>query len=68
MYLNSKNEQHKQISLVAAIISLLIMGTSVIPTQAIVQAQRDTADEKRSIQQETNAQSAYQKAVRITCA
>jgi hypothetical protein len=61
MYLNSKNEQHKQISLVAAIISLLIMGTSVIPTQAIVQAQRDTQGEKQSIKEETTAQSASQK-------
>jgi hypothetical protein len=48
--------------LAAAIISLLVMGTSVSPMQSNVYAQTDTADEKRSIQQETTAQSANQKA------
>ena len=38
------------------------MGTSVFPMQAIVQAQRDNPDEKQSIKEETNSQSAKQKA------
>jgi hypothetical protein len=51
----------RNILMVTAIITLLFIGTKALPMQTIVQAQRDTQDEKRSIKQETTAQSANQK-------
>src|SRR5919112_4617765 len=53
----------RNILMVTAIITLLFIGTKALPMQTIVQAQRDTQDEKRSIKQETTAQSANQKSV-----
>jgi len=51
----------KNILLLAAIMSLLVMGTTVLPMQTIAQAQKDTKDLKQSIKDQTAAQSANQK-------
>ena len=57
----------KNILLVTAIISILVMGTSVPPTQTNAQTQKDTQGEKKSIQKEQTHRPRINKQVRITC-
>jgi hypothetical protein len=52
----------KNILLLTVIMSLLVIGTTVLPTQTNVQAQKEPKDRNQSIKEDTNAQSANQKA------